>query len=227
VLQVPSNYHARFDATQRIYTYRIVFNENHLFKSPFYYKTAWQYSASKKLSAINLEETMKAATVLQGTHDFTSFYYNFNGNSTNSNNGEANSTQEVFSDEDEVISMSEKKSTKSPIKTLHEISITTHDLSSPYGAPNMNNGLVLNPMIEQDAFEMRITFRGKSFLHHQIRIMVATLLQVAMGKLKASDVEDILKEKSRKNTNTMAPAHGLYLVRVHDKMDDYNNGNKE
>lgn len=56
--------------------------------------------------------------------------------------------------------------------------------------------------------------RGSGFLHHMVRNLVGTLVEVARGKLKPDDVPRILKTQDRTLAGPTAPAQGLCLVRV-------------
>jgi len=62
--------------------------------------------------------------------------------------------------------------------------------------------------------EIMIRTSAKSFLHHQVRNMVGTLVHVALGKWPESRVAEALAAKSRRGGGPMAPAHGLYLMKV-------------
>ena len=56
--------------------------------------------------------------------------------------------------------------------------------------------------------------RSKSFLHHQVRIMMGTMVQVGLGKMHYDDMPDILNAKDRRVAGPTAPACGLYFVNV-------------
>lgn len=71
---------------------------------------------------------------------------------------------------------------------------------------------VLDVMRLGDEIEIRSTAR--SFLHHQVRSMVGTLKHVGEGKWTARHVRKALEARDRKACGTVAPAAGLYLVRV-------------
>jgi tRNA pseudouridine38-40 synthase len=61
-----------------------------------------------------------------------------------------------------------------------------------------------------------ITARAPSFLYHQVRLMVGTLRAVGAGELSPDDVTDLLEGTTdASRAPPMAPAHGLYLERVH------------
>lgn len=75
---------------------------------------------------------------------------------------------------------------KSPIKTLGSVSIT------------------------QDGEEIIFEFSARSFLHHQVRNMVGTLVEIGMGK--PYDIDKIFDAKDRSAAGITAPASGLYFV---------------
>ena len=63
---------------------------------------------------------------------------------------------------------------------------------------------------------------AKSFLHHQIRNIVGTLKLVGEGKWEPDRIRQALEAKDRTQAGPMAPASGLYFVRVDysDKMPE-------
>ncbi len=62
---------------------------------------------------------------------------------------------------------------------------------------------------------IEIWAEAKSFLHHQIRNIAGALRMVGEGKWEQEEVKRVLEARDRtKNTAAMAPAHGLYFVRV-------------
>lgn len=62
----------------------------------------------------------------------------------------------------------------------------------------------------------RYLFRvaARSFLHHQVRNMVGTLVQVGLGRWKPDDIPRILKARDRAAAGITAPAQGLCLTQV-------------
>jgi tRNA pseudouridine38-40 synthase len=62
--------------------------------------------------------------------------------------------------------------------------------------------------------EVRITASARSFLHHQVRSMVGSLVHVGEGKWSADDLAAALAARDRTRCGQVAPAQGLYLVRV-------------
>ena len=75
---------------------------------------------------------------------------------------------------------------KSPIKTLDSVSIT------------------------KCGDEIIFMFSARSFLHHQVRNMVGTLVEIGAGK--PYDIDEILKAKNRSAAGPTAPASGLFFV---------------
>jgi tRNA pseudouridine38-40 synthase len=61
---------------------------------------------------------------------------------------------------------------------------------------------------------IRVEASARSFLHNQVRSMVGSLKLVGEGKWTAQDLEQALAAKDRARCGPVAPAHGLYLVRV-------------
>jgi len=79
---------------------------------------------------------------------------------------------------------------KSPIKTLDNLSIT------------------------RSGEDITITTDARSFLHHQVRNMVGTLVLVGKGRWQPEDVKTALDAKDRKQAGPTAPPDGLYLTKV-------------
>ena len=77
---------------------------------------------------------------------------------------------------------------KSPIKTLDECKITRR------------GDLIV--------FE----FSARSFLHHMVRNMVGTLIEIGLGK--PYDIDEIFKACNRSAAGPTAPAAGLYFIRA-------------
>lgn len=62
---------------------------------------------------------------------------------------------------------------------------------------------------------IKITVTGNGFLYNMVRIMAGTLAFCGCGKLKASDMADIIASCDRKRAGITAPAQGLYLTEVY------------
>jgi tRNA pseudouridine38-40 synthase len=57
--------------------------------------------------------------------------------------------------------------------------------------------------------------RANRFLHHMVRIMVGTLMEVGRGQRPASQIPEILEAVDRSSAGCMAPAEGLFLEEVY------------
>lgn len=68
--------------------------------------------------------------------------------------------------------------------------------------------------VERDGDELRIYALARSFLHHQVRSMVGSLVQVGDGRWSAGDLARALAARDRKACGPVAPPDGLYLVKV-------------
>jgi tRNA pseudouridine38-40 synthase len=79
---------------------------------------------------------------------------------------------------------------KSPLKTLDRLDVT------------------------RDGDALRVTASARSFLQHQVRSMVGSLVHVGEGKWSADDLGKALLARDRTACGQVAPPHGLYLVRV-------------
>jgi tRNA pseudouridine38-40 synthase len=79
---------------------------------------------------------------------------------------------------------------KSPVKTLDRLDVARH------------------------GDELRVYASARSFLHHQVRSMVGSLVQVGDGRWSADDLARALAARDRKACGPVAPPDGLYLVRV-------------
>ena len=79
---------------------------------------------------------------------------------------------------------------KSPVKTLDVLSV------------------------ERNGEEVTVSAVARSFLHNQVRSMVGSLEAVGEGKWNADDLSRALAARDRTACGPVAPADGLYLMRV-------------
>jgi tRNA pseudouridine38-40 synthase len=52
------------------------------------------------------------------------------------------------------------------------------------------------------------------FLHHMVRMLVGTMVDVGLRRRPAEDIQTLLHRTDNAATSPPAPAHGLYLVAV-------------
>lgn len=59
-----------------------------------------------------------------------------------------------------------------------------------------------------------LTFHGNGFLHHMVRILTGTLLEVGMGKRTPESMQELLEARDRAMAGVTAPAQGLCMMKV-------------
>jgi tRNA pseudouridine38-40 synthase len=68
--------------------------------------------------------------------------------------------------------------------------------------------------VSREGDEIAVRASARSFLHNQVRSMVGTLKRVGEGKWPVEAVAEALAARDRVRCGPVAPAAGLYLVRV-------------
>lgn len=68
---------------------------------------------------------------------------------------------------------------------------------------------------KKDDGRIIFNFTGDGFLYNMVRILVGTLLDVGLGKIKVEDLQELILSKDRKKAGKTVPAQGLYLVEVY------------
>ena len=56
--------------------------------------------------------------------------------------------------------------------------------------------------------------QANAFLHHMVRNIIGTLIEIGTGKKSASWIKYLLQQHDRKKAGKTSPAEGLYLVKV-------------
>jgi tRNA pseudouridine38-40 synthase len=73
---------------------------------------------------------------------------------------------------------------------------------------------VFEARVEREGEEVRFSIRAQSFLPHQVRNTIGSLIRVGLGKMGIEDFKKILEEKTPGLARPTAPAKGLVLVKV-------------
>lgn len=152
---VSNEFHARYGAVNKLYTYRIL---NRIPPLTFDQGMMWHIRRD-----LDLEAMRTGAAFLLGQHDFTSF--------------RATECQ-----------------AKSPIRSLERLEI--------------------EEIVLDQGREILIHAEARSFLHHQVRNMVGTLVLVGDRKWSAQQVKTALEAKDRRAGGPTCPPDGLYLMRI-------------
>lgn len=79
---------------------------------------------------------------------------------------------------------------KSPIKTIDKVKLT------------------------QNSDEIIFEIEAKSFLHHMVRNIVGTLVEVGLNKITIEELNEIIEAKDRTKAGPTAPPQGLFFVLV-------------
>lgn len=68
--------------------------------------------------------------------------------------------------------------------------------------------------IYQENEKIFIEITGNGFLYNMVRIIVGTLVEVGLGKIKPEKIIDIIQQGKRENAGKTFPPNGLYLLKV-------------
>ncbi|XP_041012232.1 tRNA pseudouridine synthase A-like isoform X2 [Juglans microcarpa x Juglans regia] len=207
---VPADFHARFKAQERTYFYRLLSGPEPL--STFERDRAWH--VPEELDILAMQEACK---VLVGHHDFSSF---------RAAGCQAKSPIRTLDE----LNVSKVVSTPYFPSIVGQNNLTMEDLHASSNksesdlpvssisiddrASGFNGEASLGFGIRRRHRCFVVTARARSFLYHQVRLLVGVLKAVGTGNLTISDVERILNAKSVTATSPMAPACGLYLGHV-------------
>ena len=69
--------------------------------------------------------------------------------------------------------------------------------------------------VTKNGDDIKLTVTADGFLYNMVRIIVGTAVAVSDGRINPSDTLDILESKQRDKAGVTAPAHGLFLEKVH------------
>jgi len=91
-----------------------------------------------------------------------------------------------------------------------------HDFTSFTPAANEARPVcrVVEADVRADGSLVTVTVEADRFLHHMVRVIVGTLVEVGRGRWEPEHVEAILCKRDRREAGPTAPPHGLALVSV-------------
>jgi tRNA pseudouridine38-40 synthase len=194
--EVPCNFHARHSARSKTYEYRIFERRIRLTPgqpalericSPFLAPYAWDCRWP-----LSLDTMTEAATLLLGSHDFTSMA------ATDPDRAQRGSPENSFAGMER--DADDDSPSPHPIKINPVKTIALAEWSRRSGPA------------QEDLLIFRIS--GSGFLHHMVRNIVGTLVEIGRGSLAPADLTRILAARDRTAAGPTAPARGLYLVEV-------------
>jgi tRNA pseudouridine38-40 synthase len=102
------------------------------------------------------------------------------------------------------------------MKKAAECFIGEHDFGSfAAGTPEKSTvRRIFRSSLKSIGFRLLFTVEGNGFLHHMVRNMAGTLLEVGRGRMSALHFEALLERRDRTLAGFTAPAHGLVLLKV-------------
>lgn len=68
--------------------------------------------------------------------------------------------------------------------------------------------------LRRDGDEIVFEIEAKSFLHHMVRNIVGTLVEIGLGKMSLEQFVAVIGAKDRKKAGPTAPPQGLYFLKV-------------
>jgi tRNA pseudouridine38-40 synthase len=74
--------------------------------------------------------------------------------------------------------------------------------------------------VKQRREQIFVVCAANGFLHHMVRNIVGTLVQIGRGKIPPDAMVTILRSRQRQQAGPTAPPHGLFLVRVRYERGD-------
>jgi tRNA pseudouridine38-40 synthase len=74
--------------------------------------------------------------------------------------------------------------------------------------------MIYDTGVRREGDEISFHIRAKSFLTHQVRNIVGTLVRVGTGKMAIEEFRNIFEMKKLSLAGPTAPAHGLCLMKV-------------
>lgn len=107
------------------------------------------------------------------------------------------------------------------IQKLHELGELirgVHDFSSFCYAGTVTENMVCDiggaQWVIDDSQSLSFTLNGDRFLHHMVRMLVGSMVEVARGKWDLNRFVGLLNQPNRQSHTVTAPAHGLALMQV-------------
>jgi tRNA pseudouridine38-40 synthase len=139
---------------------------------------------------MDVEALQRAARIFEGTHDFLSFA------ATDPELANHGLDENAEPDERPIPrpGFQMKPPTVATIRTI------------------FSSGWEARPSLEGELLVYRV--RGSGFLHHMVRNLVGTMLDVGRGRMSVNEIPGILAARSRAAAGPTAPARGLFLCSV-------------
>ncbi|WP_348261195.1 tRNA pseudouridine synthase A [Telmatobacter sp. DSM 110680] len=188
---VAETFHARHSAVAKTYEYRVLPIEpaEQQLCSPFLARYVYPYSWRLDPGVLNA-----AAAAFLGEHDFRSFAATDPDLATRTDDRS----------EDSAIQIQTRGPQRQVLVAGLEARTAIRTIYSSAWREETTDGFHL--------FVYRV--RGNGFLHHMVRNLVGTMLDIARGYMRIEDIPVILAANDRSKAGPTAPARGLYLHSV-------------
>jgi tRNA pseudouridine38-40 synthase len=183
---VASTFHARHSALAKTYEYRV-------FRQPVCPPTLARYVYVCPWP-MDLELLQRSARLFEGEHDFLSFAATDPDLATRQRTANQDPRQDLDAPDQNAPGPPEPIGKKGAIRTI---------FSSHWAQDPSDSGQLLIYRV-----------RGNGFLHHMVRNLVGTMLDVGRGHLDIEKIPSILAARSRAAAGPTAPARGLFLHSV-------------
>jgi tRNA pseudouridine38-40 synthase len=189
--EAPEEFHARYAVRFKTYRYRILQSP---VCSPFIARFVYHYPYP-----LDHARMAEAAHLIEGRHDFVSF-----AGSDGCVVGAVREPPLPLGARDEL--GRDKESTegwgRDPQLAIPDLRSTVRSIFC--------SQIIWRPRTPILAYEVC----GSGFLHHMVRNIVGTLIEVGRGRLEPRDVRRILETRDRALAGPTAPAQGLCLMKV-------------
>ena len=207
VLPAPDDFHARFSATQRSYTYFI-----HRKKDPFVAAYSWQCG----FPGLDFDAMNEACQYLLGTHDFSCFEKVGGANKTSLctiteafwkpyTPTHVSLMDFGFTPEEGIVSETVAS------RPLPQVSDTTPSSCGQNPACHFERSTKF-AVEKSDYWYFRVS--ADRFLRNMVRAIVGTLIEVGRGKHDLAWVKELIKTGTRGDAGESVPGHALFLSKV-------------
>lgn len=105
----------------------------------------------------------------------------------------------------------------SKMKAAAHLFLGDHDFASYAKTSSVPAGTIRRIFrcdLEQKGSKLHLTVEGNGFLHHMVRNMAGTLLEVGRGTISLENFNELFSKRDRRLAGFTAPAHGLILLKV-------------
>jgi tRNA pseudouridine38-40 synthase len=181
---VPAAFHARHSAVAKTYEYRVLFARPSRGEVCPPFLARYVYAWPWPL---NIDELHASALPFLGEHDFLSF-------AATDPDLTARAADQAAESQGSDVAPAVQTATRTTVRTI--FSSAWHELDHESG----------------QLLVYRV--RGSGFLHHMVRNIVGTMLDVARSQMRSTDIPAMIDARSRSAAGPTAPARGLFLHSV-------------